>query len=137
MPRRSLLPPKGKRHRPRVIRLAYERGHFGRVQGGLKRLRVRSNLIGRVINLIRERAEEIKVRPSIEISPGPKNDPFCLCAEQGMADFIVTLNPRDFPEKHLKAKDSSPALLSNAREPGCIKMSGLFDKQGQSRAHAN
>jgi predicted nucleic acid-binding protein len=38
----------------------------------LKRLGVRRNLIGRVISLIRERAEEIKVRSSIEILPTPK-----------------------------------------------------------------
>ena len=47
----------------------------------LKRLRVRPNLIGKVINLIRERAEEVRVRSSAEISPDPKDDPFCLCAE--------------------------------------------------------
>ena len=70
----------------------------------LKRLRVRPNLIGKVINLIRERAEEVKVRASAEISPDPKDDPFCLCAEQGKADFIVTLNPKDFPQDRLKAK---------------------------------
>jgi predicted nucleic acid-binding protein len=69
----------------------------------LKRLRVRPNLIGKVVNLIGERAEEVKIRPSIEISPDPKDDPFCLCAEQGKADFIVTLNLKDFPEDRLKA----------------------------------
>ena len=69
----------------------------------LKRLRVRSNLIGRVINLIRERAEEVRARSSVEISPDPKDDPFCLCSEQGNADFIVTLNPKDFPQDRLKA----------------------------------
>jgi predicted nucleic acid-binding protein len=69
----------------------------------LKRLRVRPNLIGKVVNLIGERAEEVKVRPSVEISPDPKDDPFCLCAEQGKADFIVTLNLKDFPEDRLKA----------------------------------
>ncbi len=74
----------------------------------LKRLRVRPNLIGSVINLIRERAEEIQVRSSIELSPDPKDDPFCLCAEQGKADYIVTLNPNDFPQHRLKAKVISP-----------------------------
>jgi predicted nucleic acid-binding protein len=74
----------------------------------LKRLRVRPNLIGNVINLIRERAEEIKVRSSIELSPDPKDDPFCLCAEQGKADYIVTLNPKDFLQHRLKAKVVSP-----------------------------
>ena len=56
-----------------------------------------------MINLIRERTEGVKVRSSAEISPDPKDDPFCLCAEQGKADFIVTLNLKDFPQDHLKA----------------------------------
>jgi len=77
----------------------------------LKRLRVRSILIGRVINLIRERAEEVKVRSLVEISPDPKDDPFCLCAEQGRADFIVTLNPKDFPEELLRARVVPPGLF--------------------------
>jgi len=42
----------------------------------LKRLRVRSTLIGAVINLIRERAEPVNVRAALEISPDPKDDPF-------------------------------------------------------------
>lgn len=74
----------------------------------LKRLRVRPNLIGRVVNLIRERAEEVKVLSSIEISPDPGDDPFCVCAERGKADFIVTLNPKDFPQERLRAKVISP-----------------------------
>ena len=74
----------------------------------LKRLRVRSNLIGTVINLIRERAEEVRARSTVEISPDPKDDPFCLCSEHGKADFIVTLNPKDFPEDWLKAKIVPP-----------------------------
>lgn len=27
-----------------------------------------------------------------------EDDPFCLCAAQGKANFLVTLNPRDFPQ---------------------------------------
>ena len=77
----------------------------------LKRLRVRPNLIGKVINLIRELAEGVKVRSSVEISPDRNDDPFCLCAEKGKADFIVTLNPKDFPEDHLKAKIVPPSLF--------------------------
>jgi uncharacterized protein len=77
----------------------------------LKRLRVRPNLIGKVINLIRELAEGVKVRSSVEISPDPDDDPFCLCAEKGKADFIVTLNPKDFPEDYLKAKVVPPGLF--------------------------
>ncbi len=78
----------------------------------LKRLRVRPNLIGKVINLIRERAEEVKIRASADISPDPKDDPFCLCAEQGKADFIVTSNPRDFPQDRLKATVVSPDRIT-------------------------
>ena len=78
----------------------------------LKRLRVRPNLIGKVINLIRERAERVKVRSVIEISPDPKDDPFWLRSEGGNADFIVTLNPKDFPQERLKAKVISPAALA-------------------------
>jgi len=74
----------------------------------LKRLGVRSTLIGAVINLIRERAERVNVHASFEISPDPKDDPFCLCSEEGNADFIVTLNPKDFPQERLRAKVISP-----------------------------
>jgi predicted nucleic acid-binding protein len=74
----------------------------------LKRLHVRSELIGRVVNLIRERAEEVRVRPSVEISPDPQDDPFCLCSEKGKADFIITLNSRDFPQDRLKARVVTP-----------------------------
>lgn len=77
----------------------------------LKRLRVRSNLIGRVVNLIRERAEAVKVSASVEISPDPKDDSFCRCAEQGKADFIVTLNSKDFPQDLLKVKIAAPDQL--------------------------
>jgi predicted nucleic acid-binding protein len=77
----------------------------------LRRLRVRSHLIGRVVNLIRERAEEVRIRCAVEISPDPEDDPFCLCAEQGKADFLVTLNPKDFPQDRLKATVVSPDQL--------------------------
>ena len=70
----------------------------------LKRLRVRPNLIGKVVNLIRERAEEVRVHASAQISPDPKDDAFCLCAEVGKADFVITLNPQDFPQERLNAK---------------------------------
>ncbi len=77
----------------------------------LKRLHVRSNLIGKIVNVIRERADEVKVRSSIEISPDPKDDPFCFCSEQGRADFVITLNPRDFPKGRLKARVVPPSLF--------------------------
>ena len=81
----------------------------------MKRLRIRPNLAGTVVNLIRERAEEVEIGAVSELSPDPKDDAFCLCAQKGNADFIVTLNPNDFPEERLEAKVLSPnqfALLS-------------------------
>lgn len=74
----------------------------------LKRRNVRPALIGKIINLIRERAEEIKVRQSAPISPDPDDNAFCACAEQGKADSIVTLNMKDFPQGKLKARVSMP-----------------------------
>lgn len=74
----------------------------------LKRLKVRPALIGKIINLIRERAEQVEFRSPIEISPDPEDDAFCLCAEYAKADFLVTLNPADFPQDRLKAVVLSP-----------------------------
>lgn len=65
----------------------------------LRRLRVRPHLIGRVVNLIRERAEEVRIRSKVEISPDPDDDPFCLCAEQGKARL-----PRDSQSYGLSAR---------------------------------
>ena len=79
-------------------------------QGSLSNNPMRMTAIGDLyaeensFNLIRERAEQVKVRSSVEISLDPADDPFCLCSEQRTADFIVTLNPKDFPEDRLKAK---------------------------------
>lgn len=70
----------------------------------LKRLGVRPSRIGKVINLIRERAEEVKVHASAQISRDPKDDAFCLCAEFGKADFVFTLNSKDFPQTRMKAR---------------------------------
>jgi len=72
----------------------------------------RQALIGTVINLIRERAEEVNVQASTQISPDPNDDVFCLCAESGKANFILTLNPKDFPEEHLKSKVIPPIELA-------------------------
>jgi predicted nucleic acid-binding protein len=70
----------------------------------LKRVGVRPSRIGTVINLIRERAESVQVGASTQISPDPKDDSFCLCAEYGKADFLITLNPKDFPQEQLQSK---------------------------------
>jgi predicted nucleic acid-binding protein len=74
----------------------------------LGRLGVRRYFIGTFINRLREDAEAVEVRRSASISPDPGDDPFCNCAEQGHADFLVTLNPRDFPQERLIAKVIAP-----------------------------
>ena len=81
----------------------------------LKRLHVRSAAVGTLINVIRERGESVEVRFSAEISPDPKDDAFCLCAEAGGADFLFTFNPRDFPQGRLKAKVIQPGHIQNLR----------------------
>ena len=64
----------------------------------LGRLGVRRPLIGKIINVLREEAELVPASALPSISPDPGDDPFCGCAEIGHADFIVTLNPKDFPQ---------------------------------------
>jgi predicted nucleic acid-binding protein len=68
---------------------------------------VRRETIGVLINLLREEAELVAARV-MKISPDPADDPFCACAEQGAADFLVTLNPRDFPQEALSVKVLAP-----------------------------
>ena len=70
----------------------------------LTRLGVRRNLVGEVINLLREEAEFVDVRITGDASPDPDDNPFCACAEQGRATFIATLNKKDFPQKKLRAE---------------------------------
>lgn len=74
-----------------------------------KRLRVRPNVVGRFVNLLKEEAEEVTLLGNAEISPDPGDNCFCACSEEGMADFLVTLNPKDFPQKKLSARVVSPA----------------------------
>ena len=77
-------------------------------KGVLTRLGVRRNLVGQIINLLREEAEFVDVREESDISPDPSDNAICACAEQGGAAFIVTLNRKDFPQKNLVAKVISP-----------------------------
>jgi predicted nucleic acid-binding protein len=72
------------------------------------RLGVRRALLGKIINLLREEAELVRVSALPNISPDPGDDPFCGCAEAGGADFIVTLNPKDFPQALLSAHVIKP-----------------------------
>ena len=66
-------------------------------------LGVRGPLIGKLINLLREEAEHIYTSHLPGVSPDRGDDYFCACAEVGKADFIVTLNIKDFPQRRLSA----------------------------------
>lgn len=81
----------------------------------LRRLHVRPAMIGAFVNLIRERGEAVEVRSEAEISPDPKDDPFCACSEAGRADLIFTLNAKDFPQSRLKAKVLAPTPVTERR----------------------
>ena len=74
----------------------------------LKLRKVRPHLIAATISLVRSAAEEVPLATGRDISPDPFDEPFCICAEKGNADFIVTLNPKDFPQPKLKAHVISP-----------------------------
>jgi len=74
----------------------------------LGKLGVRRPLIGKIINLLREETELISTSGLPDISPDPGDDPFCACAENGRVDFIVTLNPKDFPQSRLSAHVIKP-----------------------------
>jgi hypothetical protein len=77
----------------------------------LGRLGVRRSLIGSIINLLREEAELVDVPGRGGLSPDPGDDLICDCAETGGADFIVTLNPKDFPEDRLTARVIAPSRI--------------------------
>lgn len=75
----------------------------------LKRCGVRPATIGAFINLLREEGVEVTVRRTSTVSPDPDDDPLIACAEAGHAAFIVTLNPRDFPQQKMMAKVIRPS----------------------------
>jgi hypothetical protein len=72
----------------------------------LERLRVRS--ARRIVALIREQGQVVRVINKLSDLPDRDDAPFCECAESADADFIVTLNPSDFPQSRLKAKVIAP-----------------------------
>jgi predicted nucleic acid-binding protein len=77
-------------------------------KGVLRGLGVRRNLVGEIINLLREEAEFVTIRGGGNLSPDPDDNVFCACAEQGSASFIATLNRKHFPQENLTARVISP-----------------------------
>ena len=74
----------------------------------LARLGVRRPLIGNIVNTLRAKGEHVEPGPTRNLSPDPDDNHICDCAEYGDADFIVTLNSKDFPEASLRAKVIGP-----------------------------
>jgi predicted nucleic acid-binding protein len=83
----------------------------------LQRMNVRAALT--IVSLIREEGQLVRKVKKIADLPDPDDAPFCQRAESGSADFIVTLNPGDFPQHRLKAKVVAPTdpLPPRARKP--------------------
>lgn len=107
----------GKNHSADTLREWVENGNFvwlvtpeilEEYKEVAKRLNVRPNVAGRLANLLKEEAEEVVVRKVVEISPDPGDNCFCACAEEGSADFLVTLNPKDFPQRKYRQRSSRP-----------------------------
>ena len=74
----------------------------------LARLGVRRPLIGKIVNTLRAKGEHVRPGPTLNLSPDPDDNHICDCAEYGDADFLVTLNPKDFPQASLRAKVIAP-----------------------------
>jgi predicted nucleic acid-binding protein len=72
----------------------------------LERLHVRS--AQKIVALIREEGQMVPATRKMSNLPDGDDAPFCECAESGDADFILTLNPADFPQSRLHAKVIAP-----------------------------
>jgi predicted nucleic acid-binding protein len=63
----------------------------------LRRLKVRPNVVGSFVNLLRQAGVPVKLRETGSYSPDEADDMFYHCALGGGASLIVTDNSRDFP----------------------------------------
>ena len=83
----------------------------------LERLRVRSART--IVALIREQGQFVRATKRMSDLPDRDDAPFCECAESAGADFIVTLNPGDFPQSRLKTQVIAPTdpLPPRGRKP--------------------
>ena len=100
----------------------------------MTRLGVRPSVIGRVLNLLAEEAEWVQTSTTTAVSPDPDDEPFCACAEAAAADFVVTLNPADFPQADLKAKVIAPGdPLPGARSGRRTTAGGRGRRRGGAR----
>jgi predicted nucleic acid-binding protein len=83
----------------------------------LERLHVRS--AQKIVSLIREQGQFVRVTTTVSDIPDRDDAAFCECAESANADFLVTLNPGDFPQNKLNTKVIAPSdpLPPRGRKP--------------------
>ena len=70
----------------------------------LTRLGVRRTLVGRIINLLREEAEFVDVRVASDVSPDPKDNAFCACAEDGSGQLHCHSESKRFPASQIEGE---------------------------------
>jgi hypothetical protein len=78
----------------------------------LRRLGVRPNLIGAVINLIRERAEQVHVSRILRKSPLIPRRSVLSLQQRRECRFHCHAKSKDFPQERLKAKVISTVALA-------------------------
>ena len=66
-----------------------------------RRLNIRLSVAGRLVNLLREEAEEVTVGKSVEIYSDPGDNCFCACAEEGSADFLLAFESERLPAREV------------------------------------
>jgi predicted nucleic acid-binding protein len=78
------------------------------------------------VSLIREQGQFVRVSKKVSDIPDPDDAAFCEWAESAYADFIVTLNPDDFPQNKLKTKVIAPSDPSRQEDGSRGLAAGLL-----------
>ena len=66
-------------------------------KGVLSRLGVRRNLVGEIINLLREEAEFVTIRSEDNLSPDPDDNVFCACPQIRTTTYSVPARSKGVP----------------------------------------
>jgi uncharacterized protein len=69
------------------------------------------DIIEKLIGMLQLKGDAVRAKPLSGLSPDPDNDKFMACALAAKADFLVTGNISDFPEKQIQ-----PTKVVNAGE---------------------
>ena len=75
----------------------------------MKALKIRPHTAGAVINHLRAAALFVEPVSDVQLSLDPNDDCFYACALAAGADYIVTLNTKDFPQIGRRPKILTPA----------------------------